>query len=141
MSKKITLKRNVIRAIEFLSYDCEMSHEEILAIHKDTFHGDGHEWEGKAKDLNGLPYVTLERALKFGFLVDTTSDNGATDLKNETINKAQELYNSIKALEAELDYELLSLHEAIKNNDVKSIERIKKRLNEIHEELGLGLKK
>lgn len=140
MSKKITLKRNVIRAIEFLSYDCDMSHEEILAIHKDTFHGDGHEWEGKAKELNGLPLDTLRKALKFGFVVDTSLDGIDSNLKNETINKAQELYNSIKALEAELDYELLSLHEAIKNNDVKSIERIKKRLAEIHQELGLGLK-
>lgn len=140
MNKRIFLHRNVIRAIEFLSYDCEMSHEEILMIHKDNHKGDGHQWDGKAKHLNGLPYIKLERALEFGFLIDTTSDGVDDDLKKKTINKAQELYNSIKGLEAELDYQLLTLNEAIKNKDESMIERVKKRLKEIHEELGLGLK-
>lgn len=38
-------------------------------------------------------------------------------------------------LRLELDYELASLYDAMQTNDVKEIERSKKRLSEIQEEL------
>ena len=141
MNERIKLPRDVIRAIEHLSYDCGMSSGFILEIHKGVLKGNKDKWRGKAEYLNELDYETLEKALNKGFVIDTSLDGINPDLKKKTIDKTKRLYNSIKALEAELDYELLSLHEAIKSNDVKSIERIKKRLAEIHKELGLGLKK
>ncbi|WP_431030095.1 hypothetical protein [Lysinibacillus sp. LZ02] len=44
---------------------------------------------------------------------------------------------SKQALEAELDYELASLYDAMQQGDQVEVERSKKRLAEIHEELGL----
>lgn len=45
--------------------------------------------------------------------------------------------SSREELEAELDYELASLHDAKERNDEKEADRSKKRLSEIHRELDL----
>lgn len=139
MSERITLHRNIIRALEHLSYDINLSTAEILSMHKRNPNGWGS--EGKTAALNSMNYELMKTALTKGFLVDTTMDGVDPNLKKIVNNKAQELFNSIKGLEAELDYELLTLSEAMKSNDQQSITRSKKRLHEIHEELGLGLQK
>ncbi len=202
MSKKVRLHRNVIRAIEHVSYDLGATHEQFLQAHKErpTL------WYGKAKHLNNLPLETLERALFDGYVcseeaefvelsedvieclnfmrnklylsdeyilemhannpdnwklgmeplngidydtLEKALDNGYVlkPLKEEVIyvseekviNKAVEVYNNIKGLEAELDYQLIGLHEAIKSGDTEIADKIKQRLVEIHADLGLGL--
>lgn len=43
--------------------------------------------------------------------------------------------NYINGLKLELDYELITLYDAMKEKDEKQIEQSKKRLSEIHSEL------
>jgi len=123
--------------------------EYLVDIHRKMMN-QGHEWSIWTA-LNDVTPNELHNALHYGYEVDKQSSpqpwkhvySNVVDLPKayshpqcrHTIKKFQT--STQQELEADLDYELTSLHYAMQQGDQAEVERSKKRLAEIHEELGL----
>ena len=112
--------------------------EYLVDIHRKMMN-QGHMWSIWTA-LNDVTPKELHNALYYGYEVDEQSSPLAQRKIHPIVvlvrkEKAQRLTK--KALEAELDYELASLYDAMQQGDQTEIERSKKRLAELHKELGL----
>ena len=103
----------------------------LVKMHQNVINN-GHEWS-QWNALNELSVTALSHALKYGCEVDKEPKAAI-----RTVNIAPLTEESDKlVLELELDYELASLYDAMHQGDQAQIERSKKRLAEIHTELGI----
>lgn len=153
MTEKVKVSQKVANILNTLRKH-NVSNKDILDKHKAVMNMGG--WVSPSnKPLNELDVETLEKALKFGYesegMIFEVSEpmDLVEPIRSERPPKktphqmgglkifAEAQKSSREELEADLDYELDSLHDAMERQDEREIDRCKKRLAEIHKEMDL----
>ena len=119
----------------------------LVKMHQNVINN-GHEWS-LWDALNELSVTALSHALKYGFEVEEQSPpNSWKHVHSNVVElpkahshpqyrcKVKKFQVSTKEeLEADLDYQLVSLHDALDKGNQAEVECCKQRLAEIHKEL------
>lgn len=147
--EKVKVSHDVAKALDNLR--TKLGNEEIFNFHKDKLREVG--WRSKLYGpLNKVSLEAMYEILKWGYEANTDRPIPKTPHQmgsfDENRNKLLAIYDSIgkvepvtkqqptvEGLQAELDYELASLHHAINEGDEVEVARSKRRLAEIHREM------
>ena len=156
--EKVKVSREVAKALNDLRHDKRLDNSDIFFRHRAKLQEGG--WRARLYEpLNNISLDAMYEILEWGYEANTDRPTpktprqmGAQIVRLTQPNarcqvhpivalhqKEKQQQSTAEALQAELDYELASLSHAITNNDAQEVERSKRRLAEIHEELeGLG---
>lgn len=147
--EKVKVSPDVAKALNKLR--AKLSNEEIFRYHKMKLPEGG--WRARLYEpLNNISLDAMYEILKWGYEANTDRPTPKTPRQmgtfEENRDKLLAIYDSIgktepvakpqptvEALQAELDYELASLHHAINEGDEVEVARSKQRLAEIHREM------
>lgn len=136
--EKVKVSPDVAKALDDLRHEKRLDREGIFIRHRAKLQGYG--WGSKLYEpLNNISLDAMYGILEWGYEADTDRPTPKTPHQMHPIialhQKEKRQQSRAEALQAELDYELASLHHAINEGDEVEVARSKQRLAEIHREM------